>query len=1155
MPGMELPAPTPGPEALNDRAAASVSSKIRPEKLITQLLRFGLVGCFNTMIDLLVLNALLWLWPTQNTWALLLDNSLAYSFGALNSFILNKYWTFRCHTRTNPGEVARFLVTTLAGLLCNDVLLWLLSGVLQQTSLSPTLGTNVAKVLAIGGTVLISYLGMRLWVFVQFPRKPVLAPVFLSRKQEEEAGSAPAMKHHARWLHAVGLEPLLTTHSLSVVLPVYNEEQVILTTVEQVLDYLARNVGDFEVIVVNDGSTDRTAALLSDLARREPRLRVLTHERNQGYGAALADGFAAATKELTFFMDSDGQFDIRELQHFLPLIDAYDAVIGYRLKRQDTLMRRLNAWGWKLIVGLALHVHARDIDCAFKLLRTDFLQRFPLETRGAMINAELLYRLKRSGCRVKEVGVRHLPRQGGRATGAKLRVIGRAFWELFLYRSRWRREEAKARALSERPCSEEGGTTMGVQKAQVVHTSPGNDQGRGVLSLWHKLALGAIVLTSIFLNFYHLGQSGFGNLFYAAGVRSMVDSLHNFFFVSYDPGGFVTVDKPPLGFWLQAISVKLFGFTPFSIFLPQALAGVLAVLVLFYLVRRHFGVVAGLLAALALAITPLSVVTARNNTIDSTLVLVLLLGAWAIMLAAETGRWRWLLLSATLIGLGFNIKMLEAYLVLPAFGLLYLLAAPRPFWLRSVQLLVALLVLLTVSLSWAIAVDLTPASQRPYVGSSPDNSEISLAFGYNGIDRLLGRFGLNRAASGEGAPFVSVEGGRASDLESLPFAGTSGGGDRQGRGAGFGSGAPGPLRLFTEQLGGQISWLLPIALLGLLALAWQARPNVRGDRRQQSLLLWGMWLLTMGVFFSISQFFHQYYMTTFAPAICALFGIGLVVMWQDYRRGGWRGWLLPLALVATAAQQIFFIASNPAWGSWLIPLIALPCALAALLLCVARLRARLEIAPRALLPALSLAVAALLLTPAVWSALPAWQNMAISTPSAGPTRRTGFGDFRGALNTNNPALISYLEAHQGQAKFLLAVPSSMSANSIILATNKPVMALGGFAGADPILTPSQLASLVAAGTVRFFLLSNPSRLFQFPNQMGASGARSSPGAAQSAFPGFFGLGLNSQSALTGWVTQHCRTVPAQEWQGAQARGQGRAQSVNAAQLYDCANGQ
>ncbi len=161
--------------------------------------------------------------------------------------------------------------------------------------------------------------------------------------------------------------------------------------------------------MVNDGSTDRTGAVLSALQKLDRRIRVLTHKRNQGYGATLADGFATATKDLTFFMDSDGQFDIRELKRFLFLIDAYDAVIGYRVKRQDTWIRKLNAWGWKLVVKLALGMHVRDIDCAFKLLRTDFLQRHPLETRGAMINAELLYRLNAAGCTFREVGVRHLP--------------------------------------------------------------------------------------------------------------------------------------------------------------------------------------------------------------------------------------------------------------------------------------------------------------------------------------------------------------------------------------------------------------------------------------------------------------------------------------------------------------------------------------------------------------------------------------------------------------------------------------------------------------------------------------------------------------------------------------------------------------------------
>src|SRR5712691_3258097 len=284
---------------------------------------------------------------------------------------------------------------------------------------------------------------------------------------------------------------------------------------------------------------------------------------------------------------------------------------------------------------------------------------------------------------------------------------------------------------------------------QVQHGGPLSERKAPARSsLWHRLALGGIMLLSIFMNFFQLGQNGFGNLYYATGVRSMLDNWHTFFFVSYDPGGFVTIDKPPLGFWLQVASAKLFGFTAFSILLPQALAGVLSVLLLYYLVRRHFGVVAGLLAALALAVSPISVLTNRNITIDSTLALVMLVGAWAVMRAAETGKLRWLLLAAGLVGVGFNIKMLEAYLVVPAFGVLYLLAAPKSIWKRIGHLALALILMLVVSLSWAIAVDLTPASQRPYVGSTQNNSELSLALGYNGLERLLGRGGPGGSGNG-----------------------------------------------------------------------------------------------------------------------------------------------------------------------------------------------------------------------------------------------------------------------------------------------------------------------------------------------------------------------------------------------------------------------
>ncbi|GHO60367.1 glycosyltransferase family 2 protein [Ktedonobacter robiniae] len=238
---------------------------------------------------------------------------------------------------------------------------------------------------------------------------------------------------------------LKTIHSLSVVLPAYNEEHVIAMTVHNVLTWLDRWGIDYEIIVINDGSKDRTAVLVAEISAVHPQVRLINHVTNQGYGAALVSGFAAASKSLTFFMDSDGQFAIEELRSFFSFIDTYDAVIGYRLNRQDTWMRKLNAWGWKFLVRLVLGVSVRDIDCAFKLLHTQLLRESPLETRGAMINAELLYKLKRADHSYKEIGVHHFPRRAGRATGAKVSVILRAFGELFSYAAKWKREGRKQR--------------------------------------------------------------------------------------------------------------------------------------------------------------------------------------------------------------------------------------------------------------------------------------------------------------------------------------------------------------------------------------------------------------------------------------------------------------------------------------------------------------------------------------------------------------------------------------------------------------------------------------------------------------------------------------------------------------------------------------
>ena len=713
--------------------------------------------------------------------------------------------------------------------------------------------------------------------------------------------------------------------------------------------------------------------------------------------------------------------------------------------------------------------------------------------------------------------------------------------------------------------------------------------------LWHQVALGGIALISIFMNFFQLGQGGFGS-YYPAAVRSMMDNWHNFFFASYDPGGFVTIDKPPVGFWLEAASAKILGFSSFSVLVPQALAGVLAVLLLYHLVQRRFGVPAGLLAALALALSPISIIASRDITIDSTLALTLLAGAWAVLRAAETGRLRWLLLSAAIVGLGFNIKMMEAYLVVPAFGLLYLLAAPGSWWKRIGHLALASVVLIVISFSWALAVDLTPSSQRPYVGSTQDNSEISLATGYNGIQRLLGRSGrgpggggtfrntgnagntTNTRATNTTSTTRRNSSTNASGNTPAPTGGTTftnrtgtGGSITAGRnatarqfagGAGglFATGNASPLRLFTQPLASQIAWLLPVALLGLLALAWQRRPNFQSDRQQQSMILWGTWVLTMGAFFSVAGFFHQYYMTEMAPGISALVGIGLVTMWQDYRREGWKGWLLPVAVIATVAEQVYILADYPTWGQWMIPLMVVSCILTVGILLVMRLVPRFKLStfrPSLLFSVGGLGIIAMLLGPTVWAAIPVLSHTHGDVLTAGPLDNGGggFGGFgNDDNNTTNATLIHYLEANQGQTQFLVATPSSGTADGIILATNKPVMALGGFSGSDPILTTSQLATLVTNNTVRFFLL-NASTGRRPQSSQTSQQTRNLPNSGSAPGGGFFagGFGRGAQNALTSWVTQHCTIVPTRLWQSSSAttRSNGFA-AGGTTQLYDCA---
>jgi len=342
--------------------------------------------------------------------------------------------------------------------------------------------------------------------------------------------------------------------------------------------------------------------------------------------------------------------------------------------------------------------------------------------------------------------------------------------------------------------------------------------------------------------------------------------------------------------------------------------------------------------------------------------------------------------------------------------------------------------------------------------------------------------------------------------------------------------------------------------------------------------MWGTWLISMATYFSFtSGLFHQYYLTVMAPSIAAMSGIGIVSMWQDYRAPGWRGWLLPIAIVLTAAEQIYILTSYPTYGKWLIPTIAVLAALSVVVLIMARIIPRIRLSMKSiryLVPALSFGMLALILTPAVWS----YTELSRSSggiPSAGPDQGGGPGGGgpgnggpnqanrnaaqRAQSNAGNGGapggggvntkLLSYLEANQGNAKYLLAVTNSNSAAPYIVATNKPVMSLGGFSGSDPILNTTSLAKLVSNGTIRFFLLNGRA---QTSNQQAAGQNNNAPSGGPGGGGGGPGGGQNS---ITTWVQNHCTVVPSSEWQNSTSNAGGGFGGPGGGneQLYDCAN--
>ncbi|GAA4732100.1 glycosyltransferase family 39 protein [Actinomycetospora chibensis] len=588
-------------------------------------------------------------------------------------------------------------------------------------------------------------------------------------------------------------------------------------------------------------------------------------------------------------------------------------------------------------------------------------------------------------------------------------------------------------------------------------------------------ALLALLIGTAVLYLWDLGATGYANTYYAAAVQAGTQSWRAWLFGSMDASNFITVDKPPAALWVMGLSGRIFGFNAWSMLAPQALMGVATVGLLYATVRRWSGPGAGLLAGAALALTPVAVLMFRFNNPDALLVLCLVAAAYAVVRAVDAAATRagvwWTALAGALIGLGFLTKMLQAFLVLPALAAVILLASAAPLRRRLVQL-AAGAGALVASVGWyVLLVDLWPSDARPYIGGSTDNTLLDLVLGYNGLGRLLG---------GEG----------------------NGGGGGGGSSTGFG-GTAGIGRMFNSAFGGQISWLLPAALVALVAGLWLTRREPRTDRTRAALVLWGGWMIVTGLVFSVmGGTIHPYYAVALAPGLVGTLGVGGREVWRR-RDHPAAGVALALTVAATAGWSVVLLRRTPEFLPWLRWVVAVAGIVAAVALLVpAGTWQRLgrdagrRVLPVVLLGAL-LGGAGGSVAYAVQTAATAHQGSIVGAgPATGSAMGGGPGGGQGGPGGGQPPagqappdgggqgggqgggpgeaatsseLTTLLTA--ADSRWAAATVSAQSASGLELASGTAVMAIGGFTGSDAAPSLAQFQAYVAAGDVHWFVAS------------------------------------------------------------------------------------
>ncbi|MBG0567789.1 ArnT family glycosyltransferase [Actinoplanes aureus] len=626
--------------------------------------------------------------------------------------------------------------------------------------------------------------------------------------------------------------------------------------------------------------------------------------------------------------------------------------------------------------------------------------------------------------------------------------------------------------------------------------------------------LAAIGVIAGLLYLWSIARMGMGHPYYSAAVHAMSQSWKAFLFGTTDLADVATLDKPPGAFWIQALTVRVFGYHGWSVLAPQAVETVLAVLLLHRAVRRWAGENAGLLAAAVLAVTPIMVAVARATTADPLLVLVSVAAVYALTRALQQDSTRWLLLSTALVGFGFTTKMLVAWLILPPMLAAYLIAGPASWRRRAQQLAAAAGTLLVASFWWVLVVDLWPGD-RPYISGSGDGTARDLVFGYNGFGRLFGGDG-----GGANATAIVL------------------------------AGCPGPERLFASQVGGQAGWLLPLCGLLLAAVVVKGVVMWRQGRPARRLtvagwVVWGGWLLLAAVLLSTAKgLLRPYYTAMLAPAIAAVAGAGSVLLWRWYRSGDPAGWLLPPAVVVTTAWSYVLLERYSSWHPWSRWVVLGLGAGAALALFAVRAAGTASRFPASRGLAAALSVAAMLLGPVVWSAGTTFGPVAPAAamdPLAGPPALSGIAtadpvvtalmiDTRdGKLYPVQEAILDFATANSPSQRIKLAIEGGgvLNTSSYLQHSDQPVVGLGGFLGQDPAPSATELASWVSDGEIRFVAI-NP--------------AFRSPELAAEA---------RDVTERIAWVSAHCAQVPVASYWAQPPPQDPSSMLLGVPELFDC----